>query len=371
VIIRTDKNKTGNLADVLAFDGAPRGSARALGVTQNPRNPRKARGVRRAITGRCLRHVLCADPGTMSVPVASFARGDVVDGRYQAVHQIAKGGMGEVWAVRHLALDELFAMKILAPDYALGGDSLSRFDLEARVGANLGRRSHHIVAVIDHGWHHDRPFLVMPFIDGPSLEQLLQQGPLPIADTVRVVRHVARALMAAHNLGVLHRDLKPANILLEYERGRFYARVTDFGIAKPERNGSVHSEHHTMRGVFFGTPAIMSPERVMGEELDHRCDVWSLGCVSYRCLVGHDPFLGESVLEIVGKACSGDYAPPSVARPGLPPALDAVFARAFASNIDLRFPDADSFDQAFAIACDALETEISAPPPASGTSLAP
>jgi serine/threonine-protein kinase len=301
----------------------------------------------------------------MSVPDLdrlTFVRGDVIDGRYQAVHRVAKGGMGEVWAARHLALDELFALKLLAPTWGVAEDALSRFDLEARVGANLGRRSHHIVPVIDHGWHHGRPFLVMPFIDGPSVEQLLAYGPLGVAETTRIVRHVTRALMAAHSIGVLHRDLKPANILLEYENGRFYARVSDFGIAKPERNAALHREYVTLRGVFVGTPAIMSPERATGDELDHRCDVWSLSCVAYRCLVGHDPFEGGSVLEILGRVCTGDFEAPSAARPELPPALDAVFARAFAVDINERFPDAASFDDAFAQACGVSREPRSVPP---------
>jgi len=290
----------------------------------------------------------------MSVPDfdrLTFLPGDVVAGRYQAVHRIAKGGTAEVWAVRHLALDELFAMKVLAPEFDVGEDTLSRFDLEARVGASLGRKSHHIVPVTDHGWHHGQPFLVMPFIDGPSVDDVLADGPLGLSESARIVRHVTRALVVAHSVGVLHRDLKPANVLLERQNGRIYARVTDFGIARPAPGADLRRDHLTLRGMFVGTPSVMSPEQATGDELDHRCDVWALGCIAYRCLVGREAFGGGTVLEVLTKVCTARFDPPSAVRPELPVALDALFARAFATEIDARFQDATSFDEAFARAC--------------------
>jgi len=288
--------------------------------------------------------------------------GEVISGRYAVVRRIATGGMGEVWAVRHCALNEEFAMKMLAPVCGIGDDTLSRFNLEAHVGASLGRKSHYIVPVIDHGDHHGRPYLVMPLIAGPSVEDRLAAGPFAVADAARIVRHVARALTTAHNEGVLHRDLKPANVLLEPEDGRFFARVTDFGIAKLRPGAVIVPHHSTVQGTLIGTPVNMSPEQANGAEIDARCDVWALACLAYRCVIGRDAFTGRSALEVFGRVCSSTFEPPSAARGDLPAAVDAVFARAFAREIEDRFADAASFADAFAMSLGLAGRTLSLPP---------
>lgn len=277
--------------------------------------------------------------------------GEVINGRYAAVRRIARGGMGEVWAVRHCALNEEFAMKMLAPVYGIGEDTLSRFELEARVGASLGRKSHYIVPVIDHGTHHGRPYLVMQLINGPSLEEKLTKGPLPLLIAARIVRHVGRALTTAHHDGVLHRDLKPGNVLLVEEDDRWFAKVTDFGIAKLGRGAIISRHHSTVAGTLIGTPVNMSPEQANGEEVDEHCDVWALACLAYRCVVGRDPFQGRTALEILSKVCTSSYEPPTSIDAGLPHALDALFERAFARELGERFHDAKSFAEAFTLAC--------------------
>jgi serine/threonine-protein kinase len=290
--------------------------------------------------------------------------GEVIDGRYAALRRLARGGMGEVWAVRHCTLGEEFAMKILAPVCGIGDDTLSRFDLEARVGATLGRKSHYIVPVIDHGDHHGRPYLVMPLISGPSLEQRLAKGPLGLEETARIVRHVAKALTTAHNDGVLHRDLKPANVLLVEEEGRFFGKVTDFGIAKLGRGAFIPRHHSTVPHAIMGTPVYMSPEQANGMEVDERCDVWALAAIAYRCVLGRDAFSGRTALEILGRVASSTFDLPSAVSPNLPRALDAVFTRAFARELGDRFQDARSFADAFAIAAGVPELTTSLPPPA-------
>ncbi len=297
--------------------------------------------------------------------------GEVINGRYAAIRRIARGGMGEVWAVRHCALNEDFAMKMLAPVYGIGEDTLSRFELEARVGASLGNKSHYIVPVIDHGAHHGRPYLVMPLIHGPSLEEKLSKGPIPVVMAARVVRHVGRALTAAHHDGVLHRDLKPGNVLLVQEDERWFAKVTDFGIAKLGRGALISQHHSTVAGTLIGTPVNMSPEQANGEEVDEHCDIWALACLAYRCVVGTDPFHGRTALEILSKVCASAYEPPTTVDVGLPPALDALFARAFARDIPDRFHNAKSFADAFTLACG--DESISSPPEVRNTpaSMAP
>lgn len=282
-------------------------------------------------------------------------RGDVIDGRYEVVRRVARGGMAEVWAVRHRMVDQLFAMKLLAPLCGAGDDTLSRFELEARISGMLGRRSHHIVPVIDYGVHEGRPYLVMPLLEGASLEERLAKGPLPIAETVNIVEQIARALQTAHSAFVLHRDLKAGNVLLSTEEGELVARVTDFGLAKPDDAHFAH-DHHTMKGIVLGTPMSMSPEQARGDPLDGRCDVWALGCLAYRCILGRDPFVGRSVREVLLHVVAAEFPLPTKVAPQLSPplapelakALDALFLRAFARNLDARFRTADAFAKALA-----------------------
>jgi serine/threonine-protein kinase len=278
--------------------------------------------------------------------------GEVIGDRYEAVRRIARGGMGEVWAVRHTSLDVSFAMKLLAPVSGIGDDTVSRFELEARVGARLGRQSHYIVPVIDYGLHHARPYLVMPLIEGPSLEERLAPGALDLPSSTRVIRHVARALTVAHREGVVHRDLKPGNVLLVFDDDRFFAKVTDFGIAKPA-NPAIARHHVTEHGALLGTPMNMSPEQANGEEVDGRCDVWALACVAYRCVVGRDAFSGRTALEILRHVCGSDFVVPSAVNEELPSALDSVFVRAFGHDLDRRYESRRDFADAFGAACGA------------------
>lgn len=277
-------------------------------------------------------------------------RGDVIDGRYEVVRRVARGGMAEVWAVRHRMIDQEFAMKLLAPQCGVGDDTLWRFELEARVAAMLGRKSHHIVPVIDCGVHEGRPYLVMPLLDGPSLEDILAKGPLSLADTASVVEQLARALTIAHGSFVLHRDLKAGNVILSTEEGELVARVTDFGLAKPAAQAHLAHTRETLQGIVLGTPMSMSPEQARGEPLDGRCDVWALACLTYRCILGRDPFVGRSVREVLLHVVCGEFALPGNVVPSLPPAFDALFSRAFAASIGDRFQTPREFAQAFAAA---------------------
>jgi len=278
--------------------------------------------------------------------------GEVISDRYTALHRIARGGMGEVWAVRHDALNAEFAMKMLAPVSGIGDDTVSRFELEARIGAALGRKSHFIVPVVDYGYHHYRPYFVMPLVTGPTLEEHLAPGALSLVDATRAIRHVGRALTAAHTEGILHRDLKAANVLLVYEDGHFFAKVTDFGIARVIGGG-----HTTEHGALLGTPVNMSPEQANGEEVDVHCDVWALACLAYRCVVGRDAFRGRSALEILRHVCASEFEAPTTVNPNLPHALNGLFVRAFARDKQSRYADARSFAEAFNAACSATASQ--------------
>ncbi|MBI2388427.1 MAG: serine/threonine protein kinase [Deltaproteobacteria bacterium] len=273
--------------------------------------------------------------------------GDFIDGRYEAARRIARGGMAEVWAVRHLAIDQEFAMKLLAPLCGLNDDTVSRFELEARLGGLLGRRTHHVVPVVDEGLYFGRPYLVMPLYEGISLEDRIEQGPLVPEESARVVRHVARALTVAHAVGIVHRDLKPGNVLLTREDGRMIARVIDFGLARGAPGMQPFCRHHTSNGIVLGTPMNMSPEQARGEIVDERADVWGLACLAYRSLLAKDAFTGRSTREVLIHVCEAEFKLPTTIMPSLPRAIDGVFARAFARAIDRRFPTPRAFSDAY------------------------
>lgn len=270
--------------------------------------------------------------------------------------------MGEVWLGRHTSLDTPIALKLL--DRSLLADAeretmLQRFRDEAKVTSALSKRTRHIVAVTDYGDVDGVPFLVMELLDGHSLEEAVGRGPLPAGETLMLLRQIARALAHAHEAGLVHRDLKPANIFLcRDEDGSPLVKVLDFGLVRPVR---AHDRKSTGKGVVVGTPLYMSPEQARGlSDIDHRADVWALGVVAYTMLAGKEPWPGETAQDVLVNICRSEYAPISAVRPELA-AFDALFERAFQRHVDDRFPSAEAFVEAFALACTPTSTARLAP----------
>lgn len=277
----------------------------------------------------------------------------LVAGKYELVALIGRGGMGTVWKARHISLGTFFAIKFIEPEYASSADARSRFDKEARAAAAI--RSKHAIQVFDHGITEDgRPYIVMELLSGEPLDKRLDRvGRMQLSDVARIIGQVSRALARAHEAGIIHRDLKPENIFLVRtpDDDDEVAKVLDFGIAKypPSQPGSLSSS--TKTGAVLGTPFYMSPEQARGlKTIDARTDLWSLGVIAYRCVVGRLPFDGESVGDLLVKICTAPLPVPSQAMPDLPPSFDAWFSRALTREPEHRFQTVQELSDALAAA---------------------
>jgi serine/threonine-protein kinase len=200
---------------------------------------------------------------------------------YILEQRIGAGGVGEVWRARHIRLNKPVAIKLILPHLCEDENIYSRFVQEAIATANLEHP--HIISVHDFFSVGDDAFLVMSFIEGGSLQdRIRKRGRLSLAETLNIARGILDALDFAHQKGIVHRDVKPSNILLS---PNLHAYLVDFGIALVLGKTRI-----TRFGANIGTPDYMSPEQIRGEQLDHRTDVYSFGCVVYEMLTGHSPF---------------------------------------------------------------------------------
>jgi serine/threonine protein kinase len=288
----------------------------------------------------------------------------VIADKYELLHILGRGSMGEVWLARHNTLFENVAIKLLAPwawtgDDEDGTQAIARFRLEARIAAHLARKTRHIVQVMDHGEVGATPYIVMELLEGLTLETKLAQGDgLPLASVQELIRQVARALECAHAEGVLHRDLKPANVFLTRgEDGEMLVKVLDFGIARLMRGGGATGSFSADRDLIFGTPGYMSPEQAVGHpELDRRCDLWALATIAFEALTNELPVPGNTPSELFEAARKGRTVPLHQYRRDLPERLNAFFEQAFAKSPDDRFATVAELTCAFDAACAASGT---------------
>jgi eukaryotic-like serine/threonine-protein kinase len=213
--------------------------------------------------------------------------GRVLADRYRLDTYIAVGGMGEVWQGTDLVLDRKVAVKLLRPEHADDVDLLVRFQAEARMAGLLSHPNIAQVYDFSGATPADPAYLVMEFVDGPSLARLLDDGALPPARTMDIIAQAARGLAAAHRAGLVHRDIKPGNLLV---RDDGLVKVSDFGIARAESATPV-----TRTGVLPGTPGYMAPERAAGALATPAADLYSLGVVAHQCLAGQPPFQGDAL----------------------------------------------------------------------------
>jgi len=229
-----------------------------------------------------------------------------VAGRYSIDRELGRGGMGIVYLAREVRLDRLVAIKLLPPERATDLDLRERFIREARTAAQLSHPNIIPIHAVEEAG--DFVYFVMTFIDGETLTQRVQRrGPLPPSEGIRVLREVAWALAHAHERGLIHRDIKPDNILIETGSGR--ALVADFGIAALQQEASPD-------GVVTGTPEFMSPEQALGESLDARSDLYSVGASAYYMFSGRFPFEGSTPAGLIAQHLA--KSPPPVASLGRP-----------------------------------------------------
>lgn len=268
--------------------------------------------------------------------------------------------MGEVWRAKHLSLGSVVALKSLDRRLAETDIGRTRFLREAKAAAAL--RSPHVIQIHDYGVDGDTPFIAMELLEGRSLDERLSEGPLSPEETMRVVDHVARAISKAHEVGFVHRDLKPANVFItpnEAEaspllRAFWVMKVLDFGIAKEveaaEAEAAATGEDRanspsTATGAVVGTPHYMSPEQARGRPVDARSDLWSLGVMTYECLVGERPFRGGSFGGLVLQICSDPLPVPSE-HAKVPAGFDAWFRIALERDPSRRFASAKELGDA-------------------------
>ena len=258
----------------------------------------------------------------------------VLGNRYEVGSAIARGGMARVFLGTDLLLGRTIAIKVLAPQFASDERFVARFRREATAAARLNHAN--VVSVFDTGAEGNVHYIVMEYVEGPTLETILrQEGPLTVARSFRIAEGVCRGLTAAHAQGLVHRDVKPANVILD---PRGLVKVADFGIARPLDDAATL----TATGV-IGTAAYLSPEQAQGLQVDARSDLYSLGCLLYEMLAGRPPFDGESAVAVAFKHVHEDPLPLAEANPAVPAALDDLVMRSLAKSPEDRHDSAAAF----------------------------
>jgi Tol biopolymer transport system component/serine/threonine protein kinase len=253
-------------------------------------------------------------------------------GRYTVQEEIGRGASGIVLKALDDRLSRIVALKVLSPRLATNEHARRRFVREAKAAAAI--RDDHVIGIYHVEEVDGLPFLVMEYVVGRSLAQRLEaDGPLPVADILRIGGQIARGLAAAHAQGLVHRDIKPANILLE--NGVERVKITDFGLAH-----AVDDVRATQPGVVIGTPEYMSPEQARGERVDLRSDLFSLGCVLYAMCAGRPPFRAESTMAVLRRICEDTPRPLTEINPDIPTWLAAVIDKLIAKSPTDRFQSA-------------------------------
>jgi serine/threonine protein kinase len=268
--------------------------------------------------------------------------GRVLGGRYAVESVVARGGMGIVYRARHLAVGRPVAVKILRADLARNTEALARFHREAKAAAAIGHP--HIIEVIDFGHSPEGDaYLVMELIEGIDLAGLLRRETrLPVARALEIARQVADALGAAHAKGIVHRDLKSENVMVISRDEGDYAKVLDFGISKMLEDDQGRAPI-TRDGVVLGTPQYMAPEQGSdGGLVDHRADLYALGCILFELLTGALPYDGKTPMEVMYKHNHAAIPKPSsrLTDVRIPSAVDVIVTRLLAKSRDDRYPDA-------------------------------
>ncbi len=258
--------------------------------------------------------------------------GRVFSNRYEIQRELAQGGMAEVYLARDRLLDRPVALKALFPEYAREPSFVERFRREAQAAANLNHPN--IVAIYDWGQETGTYFIVMEYVEGRSLRDVIRSdGPIEGPQAAEISAEIASALGFAHRTGVVHRDVKPGNVLIT-QTG--IVKVTDFGIA---RAGT--SDGLTQTGSVMGTATYFSPEQAQGLPVDGRSDVYSLGIVLYEMVTGIAPFSGDSPVAVAFKHVREAPVPPSRRNPDVEPDLEQIILTAMAKDPDLRYQSAD------------------------------
>jgi serine/threonine protein kinase len=271
---------------------------------------------------------------------------DLVIGNYEVLARLGAGGMGTVFKARHRRMKRIVALKVLSPEVARQGSFVQRFQREVETIAQLSHSN--IVMAFDADEDKAGHFLVMEFVNGRDLASDVQEnGPLSVADAVICLHQASLGLAYAHSQGIVHRDIKPANLLRD-TTGLF--KVADLGLARinPSEGGTANSSL-TQAGGILGTADFMPPEQALDStSIDHRADVYSLGCTLYFLLAGRPPYVAGSLMALLLQHRDGPIPSLRNSRADVPPELDAIFQRMVAKKPGDRY-------QSMTEVCQALE----------------
>jgi serine/threonine protein kinase len=249
-------------------------------------------------------------------------------GRYRLVELLGRGGMGEVWRAYDTATNNrTVAIKLLPLHLASDRMFVHRFRREADAAARLSNP--HVIPIHTYGEIDGRLYVDMRLVEGRDLQEVLAGGPLEPERAVRIIEQVAKALHAAHRIGLVHRDVKPSNILLDEDD---FAYLIDFGIARGADETGL-----TGTGAMIGSWHYMAPERLRAHEADARADIYALACVLYECLSGSRPFPGDTLESQVAAHLTDPPPQPSTTQPNVPAQFDPVVAKGMAKDPDNRY----------------------------------
>jgi len=277
--------------------------------------------------------------------------GRVIADRYLVLAPLGEGGMGRVYLGEHVKMNRQCAIKVMNPSLVNDTESLQRF---AREASNAARILHpNVAAVFDYGEMDKIVYLVMEFVDGEPLSTILaREGTLEPRRAIEIARQIADGLHGAHELGIVHRDLKPDNVIVARTRsGKEVPKVVDFGIAKALSEAP--QDALTRSGLVIGTPEYMSPEQLLGDPVDARADIYSLGCILYQMITGVAAFAGDTREQMIRRRLH--ETPPHVrdVEPSLPGRLDTLIVHMLARSPDDRLASAaevrDQLDPALAL----------------------
>jgi serine/threonine protein kinase len=275
----------------------------------------------------------------------------VLSDRYRIDRTIGEGGMGAVYQAEHLHMHKRLAVKVLHPEMSRLPEIVARFEREAMAAGHIDHPN--VATASDFGKLPDGSFfLVLEYLEGKSLRDVIREGPLPIERALHITRQIASALERAHTLGIVHRDLKPEDVMV-LERGgdRSFVKVLDFGIAKvpvealgappSKAEGQTSAKALTQLGAIFGTPDYMAPEQTKGEGVDGRADLYALGIVLFEMLTGRVPFVSESPIVVLAMHVTAPVPSfASVGHPEVPAAVESLVGRLLSKDPRGRYADA-------------------------------
>ena len=274
----------------------------------------------------------------VSEPPSDLAPGTTV-GEYRVEKKIGEGGMGAVYSAVHPMIGKRAAIKVISAALGTDASAVNRFVQEARSVNQIGHPN--IVDVFAFGELPDgRNYFVMEHLQGESLAERIARAPMQLGEVIEIIDQVADALEAAHEKQIVHRDLKPDNVYLAASRGgRMMVKLLDFGIAKlssadgPETGGGIAK---TRTGMMMGTPGYLSPEQARGRNVDHRTDIYALGCMTFEVVTGRIPFTADNAMDIVLMHMTAPPPRTSSVWPQIPPALDNLIAGMLEKDASLR-----------------------------------